>query len=152
MYRFAFPLGMLLSTAMPSLAQAPATSTLLSSMRDQTRPLLIFAGPSDPRVAQQYRDLATNAAGVQDRQIRLILATTAPTPSQPKPPSGTVAATQQEQQTLRTQFHIPADTFTVILIGKDGGEKFRSSTPVSFATLTHIIDAMPMRQQETRAH
>jgi hypothetical protein len=40
--------------------------------------------------------------------------------------------------------------FTVVLIGKDGSEKFRSHEPVGPAQLFALIDAMPMRQAELR--
>lgn len=40
--------------------------------------------------------------------------------------------------------------FTIILIGKDGGEKLRSSKPLSLAKLFGTIDAMPMRQEEMK--
>ncbi len=144
--------GLTVCAAVPALTLTAQGSTLLRDMQDSSRPLLIFAGPTDPQVAQQYRLLAANAAGVQDRQVRIVLVTTAPTPAQPLPPAGTVSPTLQQQAALRTQFHVAQNSFAVVLIGKDGGEKFRSSTPISFATLTHIIDAMPMRQQEVRAH
>ena len=140
------------AAAQPGPAQPANSSTLLSSMRDRFRPLLIFAGSSDQRVQQQYRVLASNASGVQDRQVRIVLVTTTATPAQPPPPAGTVSATLQQQKALRSQFQVSPGSFTVILVGKDGGEKFRSTTPVSFATLTHIIDAMPMRQQEMQVH
>ena len=43
-----------------------------------------------------------------------------------------------------------ADSFTFILIGKDGGEKFRSKDIVANKKLFSIIDAMPMRRQEMK--
>ena len=45
---------------------------------------------------------------------------------------------------------IPNEPFTVILIGKDGGEKFRSSNILSTTQLFAMVDAMPMRQAEMR--
>ncbi len=148
MQRLMVSVGFALCAVASGPAQSAQSSTLLHGMQDRFRPLLIFAGASDPRVGEQYRTLAANASGVQDRHIRIVLVTTTPTPAQPTPPSGTVAPTLQEQQLLRAQFHVPLNTFTVVLVGKDGGEKFRSATPVSFVTLSHVIDAMPMRQQE----
>ncbi|MCJ8209665.1 DUF4174 domain-containing protein [Mucilaginibacter sp. RS28] len=38
--------------------------------------------------------------------------------------------------------------FTVVLIGKDGGEKLRSHQLVSTQKLFSLVDAMPMRKQE----
>ena len=40
--------------------------------------------------------------------------------------------------------------FTLILIGKDGGEKFRSNKAVPLKQLYGLIDAMPMRRAEMR--
>jgi hypothetical protein len=48
----------------------------------------------------------------------------------------------------RRRFHVAPGQFTVLLIGKDGGEKLRRGTPISIGTLDALIDAMPMRQQE----
>lgn len=41
-----------------------------------------------------------------------------------------------------------ADGFKVRLIGKDGGEKLSSTTPVTMPELFAVIDQMPMRQRE----
>ncbi|MES2268939.1 MAG: DUF4174 domain-containing protein [Bacteroidota bacterium] len=40
--------------------------------------------------------------------------------------------------------------FTVTLTGKDGGEKYRSSQPITLQKLYGTIDAMPMRKQEMK--
>ncbi len=40
--------------------------------------------------------------------------------------------------------------FQVLLIGKDGGVKMRSATPVAAERILSLIDSMPMRQQEMR--
>lgn len=40
------------------------------------------------------------------------------------------------------------NTFTLILVGKDGGEKYRSYQLTSLNTLYKIIDVMPMRRAE----
>ncbi|QJD98052.1 DUF4174 domain-containing protein [Mucilaginibacter robiniae] len=40
--------------------------------------------------------------------------------------------------------------FTFLLIGKDGGEKLRSTKPIALAKLFGTIDAMPMRQDEMK--
>ena len=49
---------------------------------------------------------------------------------------------------LRKNFKVPENDFTLILIGKDGGEKYRTSKVVEPAEIFRIIDAMPMRQSE----
>jgi hypothetical protein len=40
--------------------------------------------------------------------------------------------------------------FSVVLIGKDGGEKLRQTIPLAPADLFALVDAMPMRQAEIR--
>jgi hypothetical protein len=49
---------------------------------------------------------------------------------------------------IKTRFNTPA--FSVVLIGKDGGEKLRRSTPLSPDELFALVDAMPMRRAERR--
>lgn len=48
------------------------------------------------------------------------------------------------------RYRVDPSVFTVILLGKDGGEKLRSKQPVSETALFQLIDAMPMRQREMR--
>ncbi|MCE7065136.1 DUF4174 domain-containing protein [Dyadobacter sp. CY326] len=43
-----------------------------------------------------------------------------------------------------------SNAFTFILVGRDGGEKLRSSDIVTSAKLFGTIDAMPMRKQEVK--
>ena len=42
--------------------------------------------------------------------------------------------------------------FTIILVGKDGGDKLRSTSPLTLQKLYSTIDAMPMRQSEMKRH
>jgi len=43
-----------------------------------------------------------------------------------------------------------AAAFSVVLIGKDGGEKLRRDRPVPPEELFALVDAMPMRREEIR--
>ena len=54
------------------------------------------------------------------------------------------------QRSLRSRYRVSADGFTVILLGRDGGEKLRRNDPVETLDLFRLIDSMPMRQQEMR--
>lgn len=47
--------------------------------------------------------------------------------------------------------NIKAD-FTVILVGKDSGDKLRDTKPLTLTKLYNTIDAMPMRQSEMKQH
>ena len=53
-------------------------------------------------------------------------------------------------QHLRAALVIGDEPFTLVLIGKDGTEKFRSTKDVALSEIFAIIDAMPMRRQEMR--
>lgn len=56
-----------------------------------------------------------------------------------------------ESRSLRRRLGIGRKDFAVILVGKDGEEKFRSADPVSLQKICDLIDEMPMRRQEMRA-
>ena len=51
---------------------------------------------------------------------------------------------------LKKRLSVPSGSFTIILIGKDGGEKIRQESPVDLKEIFAIFDAMPMRQQEMK--
>ena len=51
---------------------------------------------------------------------------------------------------LRKRLSVSSGRFTIILIGKDGGEKIRQESPIDLKEIFAIIDAMPMRQQEMK--
>jgi len=55
-----------------------------------------------------------------------------------------------EEQALRDRFGIANDTFAVVLIGKDGGEKGRFLEPLEPTTLFDLINRMPMRRRELK--
>jgi hypothetical protein len=51
---------------------------------------------------------------------------------------------------LRNRFSIRPGGFTVILIGKDGDEKWRRESLAELGEILALIDSMPMRQMEMR--
>ena len=51
---------------------------------------------------------------------------------------------------LRRRFNVSEKAFTLVLIGKDGGEKERFLEPTQPTMLFDIIDQMPMRRREIR--
>jgi hypothetical protein len=126
----------------------------LASYTDRNRVLLLFAPDSrNPVYQQQLTALSRHAAEITERDLIVLSVLEDPTP--PITPS-TLRVTlgpglpDTEQLAVRHRFKIAPNGFTVLLIGKDGGEKFRSTEPVSIKNLSEIIDAMPMRQSEIR--
>ena len=58
--------------------------------------------------------------------------------------------TEADKQFLTRKFGIQPPQFVVVLIGKDGGVKQKSSQPIPPADLFGIVDQMPMRREEIR--
>ena len=109
------------------------------------RVLLVFA-PSgqDPRLDEQQRMLSEDREGAAERDLVLV------------PVAGTGPASKATGRTideagnrrLRERYAVAAGTFSVLLIGKDGGVKLRSRSVVPAARLFALVDAMPMRRAE----
>jgi hypothetical protein len=51
---------------------------------------------------------------------------------------------------IRRRFEVHEDGFAVVLVGKDGTEKFRSAEPIEPEIIFDIVDGMPMRRREMR--
>ena len=127
-------------------SQAPPSLTTLAQLRDRSRPLLLFAAaPDDPSLLAQLTRLKNAAAGLRERDVLIIaLPYKDPSPTE-------VSLSAADAQVARRLFHVAPEDFTAILLGKDGGEKYRSKKPISFEKLKSTIDAMPMRQDEIKA-
>jgi len=114
------------------------------------RPVLMFHDGRDASCLlceMGFRDEV--ADGFIDRDIVFIEITPEGTRSWVDGGSG--GALSDTPATLRDRFNVGQETFTVILIGKDGGEKGRWSEPPSWEDeIFPLIDSMPMRQREMR--
>lgn len=117
-------------TALAALLPLAAGATSLADLRWEARPILIFAEAGDPRLAEQLSRFEANRPELSDRDNVVIVDI--------EPGSG-----------LRERFRPRA--FTVIVVGKDGGEKFRRDGLVDPDELHALIDTMPMRRREMGA-
>jgi hypothetical protein len=98
------------------------------------RQIYLFApNAQDPNLKAQQQIFASDTEGVKERDLRV-----------------TVILTEPDNSKLLKRYKIQTDKFTFVLIGKDGGEKFRSSKTVDLQRLFSLIDGMPMRQDEMR--
>ncbi|MEM6624889.1 MAG: DUF4174 domain-containing protein [Pseudomonadota bacterium] len=112
-----------------TMSIGPVDAPSLTPFRWEYRPIVIFADPDDPRLDQQLDMLEAAEPELVDRDNIVVLDTS--------PGSA-----------LRDRFS-PGE-FTVILVGLDGGEKFRSDGVVQPGDLNALIDTMPMRRNELR--
>lgn len=120
-----------------------AAADPLAAFLWESRPILVFAPDRhDPQLREQMGRFSMHRAEYRDREVivveiagQLMRAQGRAVPHAPE---------------MRARFGVPGDAFTVILIGKDGTEKLRTGEVTDPRVFYQAIDAMPMRQQETR--
>lgn len=130
----------MLTPTIVAAALVAGAPTSLAAMRWEKRVLLVSAAHADdPALAQQRRILQGWAAGARDRDLVLVEIV-----------GDRVRGVGDPAAMLRRRYSLPATGFSAVLIGKDGGAKTRSRTPIDGATLQAVIDAMPMRRNGER--
>ena len=122
------------------LAAALASPVSVAEMRWQKRVLLLAApGTGDPGIGGQRRALTGWDREARERDLAIVTVV-----------GDRVEGATDTAAALRRRFRLPADRFVAILIGKDGGEKMRSTQPIAAEMLADTIDAMPMRRAGQR--
>jgi hypothetical protein len=122
------------------LAAALASPVSVAEMRWQKRVLLLAApGTGDPGIEGQRRALTGWDREARERDLAIVTVV-----------GDRVEGATDTAAALRRRFRLPADRFVAILIGKDGGEKMRSTKPIAAEMLADTIDAMPMRRAGQR--
>ena len=133
-----------LVTSAAALEPAQAMAAELSDYLWKRRPLLLFApSESDPRLIETMRRIEASQCDFVDRDMVLGRIVTEGTSSL----DGNVVDNNQAQM-LFSDFGIGADSFSVVLIGKDGGEKLRANDVPDLQAIYAVIDGMPMRGRE----
>ena len=95
------------------------------------RKLLIFSSDAQEQLVQQQLSILNKETiGLQDRAIKIIVV--------------------KKDDLLHKKYAVKEGIFMVLLIGKDGTEKFRTVELLLPQKLFAIIDAMPMRQTEMK--
>ena len=123
-------------------AKAQETMKGIQAYQWKHRLILLFSPSSDyqPLIEQQQR-LNRDTTALIERDLLVF---------------GILSDTEHDREAksssgLRQQFGVAANSFAIILIGKDGGEKLRRHAPIATEELFALIDAMPMRRQEIRS-
>ncbi|MBE7183329.1 MAG: DUF4174 domain-containing protein [Methylobacterium mesophilicum] len=140
------PLSTLFGTSVLLLAMAvpPAAASPIDNLQWKKRVVIVF-GLDEAQVDRQLNGMLADREALAERELVLIHvdgeAVAVPFGDVDPPRAGA----------LREAFRVSPDIpFTVILVGKDGGEKLRQTEPVSPEDIFSLIDSMPMRQSETR--
>lgn len=111
-------------------ATAVLNAQNLDSLRWENRVLLVFSPDSSSKSYREQLEIARlHHAAFAERDLVCVRA---------------------NSENMRKKYAVSPKDFAAVLIGKDGGEKFRSPVPVTAAQLFSIIDAMPMRRAEMR--
>jgi hypothetical protein len=137
----------------PRLALAAAIMVLvangalaMSSVWQNKRVFIVFANATDPQVEAQTGALLAHRDGIADRDMLAI----AVIGDDVKTIYGEAPA-GMDANTLRARYQVEAgSSFTALLIGKDGGVKWREQRPADPGELFALIDTMPMRRQEMK--
>lgn len=98
------------------------------------REVILFAyADDDVSLKKQLSILNTDSKGLAERDLKI-----------------SVKIFGKDKTLSHQKFKINKNQFAFVLVGKDGGEKYRSFTVISQQKLYSIIDAMPMRIYEMR--
>ena len=105
----------------------------------------MFAGSAgDAALEKQRAIVAASRGGFAERDMVVVYVVGSDVSSELGPGPGMSAAA------LRSRYGVGAGAFRAVLVGKDGGAKISSGSPLTAGTLFGTVDAMPMRQQEMR--
>jgi hypothetical protein len=116
----------------------------LDALRWKNRVLVLFSpSESDASFQSQKKGLASSAEEVLDRELMILEIV-----DQGQSRAGNQLLSEKAVQDIRKRLGVLGGSFQILLIGKDGGVKLRSSEPVSTKDLFGLIDSMPMRRQE----
>lgn len=129
-------------------------STMMAYAQDLTIPgpyhwekriLLVFSADDKLNLQKQMAVFEEHQAEIEERDLVVFTIEQASVNHPDGKVYGEDAATK-----LREQYEVAANSFSVILIGKDGTEKLRQNEILDTEKLFARIDGMPMRQQEMR--
>ncbi len=117
----------------------------LNNYKWENRIILIFSDADNPQYRKQADKLLNDKPGLIDRDLLVFHI-------DKKSPIKELLHSNEfdPDSNLRSRFDVPDSDFYVLLIGKDGGVKYRDDSPLAREKLYSIIDAMPMRQAEMR--
>ncbi len=128
--------------AVLALFALPALADVMAQHLGKDRPILIFAPDRyDKRLIDQIGRFSMHRREFRDRDVKII--------EIGGPFMRVDGRAIPNAPEVRARFGIADQDFTLILVGKDGMEKFRTSQITDPRLLYDLIDEMPLRTQET---
>ena len=120
----------------------------LKHLQWEKRPLLLFAKSRSFAPLDRQVDLLRDYRPDLEERDMVVLSTTGN--QETSAAIGYVPINRGTARQLRKKYEPDSKGLTVILIGKDGGEKARWQAVVDPQEIFDLIDSMPMRQDEVR--
>lgn len=116
----------------------------LTQFQWKNRLLFLFAeDANDPFFKNLQSQIMAQKAEVDDRDLIIF-----ELPAKGSTRMGTTPLDRQQADSIRTHFDVPGNTFSLILVGKDGGIKLKREDRVDLSDVFGLIDSMPMRKRE----
>lgn len=139
-------LALIVVSSILASQHASAMDVEIERFQWKKRLLLIFSPErADPLFNSLANEIASRRVDVEDRDLvifEILESGVSKMNSSELEP--------QKAASFRERFEIPQNTFTVILLGKDGGIKLKRNDKVRLEEMFRLIDSMPMRQDEMR--
>jgi hypothetical protein len=118
----------------------------LTQFQWKNRLLFLFAPDSNnPLFKKLQSEIIAQKAEVEDRDL-VVFEVLERGPSR----MNTSQLDRQMADSIRDRLAIPQVTFTLILVGKDGGIKLKRNDQANLDEVFELIDSMPMRKNEIR--
>lgn len=125
-------------------AYAEPSPFALEQYRWKNRVLVVSARDRDDnKLTELLAELAANPAPFADRDMVLVTLLETGTST-----AGDRKLSSEEAAATRNALEIPANSFALRLIGKDGSVKLATESATSINEIYALIDTMPMRQRE----
>ncbi len=141
-----FAMRLILTAIAASFLAVSAHGEPLDAYLWKNRLMIIFAPSLDDHQLVDQRELNVHAIEglkARDMVVFAVIGGDRVNPELGPAPAGDAAD-------LRRRFGIAESRFAIVLVGKDGTEKFRSAAPVDLSVVFDIVDGMPMRRREMR--
>ena len=130
-------------------APVPAAAAGVLDELGWSKRVLVALAPEagDPRVQRLRSLMQERRCEVDDRDLLLLVA--------PARGTGSLdheALTPAQVESVRLRVGLGSGDFAVVLVGRDGGEKLRTTEVPALGEVFALIDGMPMRRAEMREH